>query len=235
MKKITLLIAFALSFISNAQIDALSSTSWKLSQLRINSENIFPPNDDDVEEVLLNMLEDEDPLTEDFITNVCNTLTTGDGMVIYNESAQTFTLPALTQTLFSCDAPENEAFEEACFNFFYDNQTTPFFFSIVELGGAILLDISASNGDSAQYFDGLAGIEEVAINALSIYPNPVTNNLTVETLHTIDSITIYTSTGQEIVSMQNTASLNVSQLHSGIYFVKVISEGTETVQQFIKN
>ena len=81
-------------------------------------------------------------------------------------------------------------------------------------------------------------IEEVNAS-FNIYPNPVNDRLYIETEATIESVTIYTVTGvmvgqQTTVNRQQTLSIDVTNLNSGVYFVKVVTENGEAVQRFIK-
>ena len=69
-----------------------------------------------------------------------------------------------------------------------------------------------------------------------IYPNPVNDRLYIET-QTL-TIEIYDIYGRrqvtETPSHQGNLSIDVSNLKSGVYFVKVVTENDETVQRFIK-
>ena len=86
-------------------------------------------------------------------------------------------------------------------------------------------------------------VEDDAIEEMNasfnVYPNPVNDRLYIETEATIESVTIYTVTGamvgqQTTVNGQQTLSIDVTNLNSGVYFVKVVTENGESVQRFIK-
>ncbi|MCO6164406.1 T9SS type A sorting domain-containing protein [Flavobacterium sp. NRK F7] len=53
-----------------------------------------------------------------------------------------------------------------------------------------------------------------------LYPNPVKNNLTIESVEALDEVTIYTLTGQIIVAPQVNNTIDMSELPKGYYFVK---------------
>ena len=81
-------------------------------------------------------------------------------------------------------------------------------------------------------------IEEVNAS-FNVYPNPVSDKLVIETEATIEAVTIYTVTGvmvgqQTTVNRQQTLSIDVTNLNSGVYFVKVVTENGEAEQRFIK-
>ncbi|WP_029489373.1 T9SS type A sorting domain-containing protein [Ochrovirga pacifica] len=72
-------------------------------------------------------------------------------------------------------------------------------------------------------------------NAL-VYPNPVEDRLNVAVKNqTISKIEIYAITGAKVVEAKNTSSLNVSNLNSGIYVVKIYSDtNVVSTKRFIK-
>jgi uncharacterized repeat protein (TIGR01451 family) len=74
-------------------------------------------------------------------------------------------------------------------------------------------------------------------NELSVYPNPVQNNLTITNIATIDSVTLFSIIGQEVLSQKvNALQADISTfgLTNGIYFVKVIAEGKEKTVKIVK-
>ena len=86
-------------------------------------------------------------------------------------------------------------------------------------------------------------VEDDAIEELNasfnVYPNPVNDTLVIETEATIEAVTIYTVTGvmvgqQTTVNRQQTLSIDVTNLNSGAYIMKVVTENGEAVQRFIK-
>jgi len=74
----------------------------------------------------------------------------------------------------------------------------------------------------------------IASNQLSVYPNPVVNELTVNLTSTNVKIAIYNALGQKMMEKISTGSIakfNVNSLQKGLYFVK-LSDGS--TQKFIK-
>ena len=81
------------------------------------------------------------------------------------------------------------------------------------------------------------GIEEFA-SSFSVYPNPVNDVLFIETEVEINEVVVYTITGV-IAGQQSTvngqqATIDVANLNSGVYFVKVVTENGEVVKRFVK-
>ena len=79
-------------------------------------------------------------------------------------------------------------------------------------------------------------------NALTIYPNPAKEIITVEVPKSIisnnyGSISFYGLTGQELRQQKmqgSTTEINVSSLPTGIYFVKYVSQGYTETGKFVK-
>ena len=73
--------------------------------------------------------------------------------------------------------------------------------------------------------------------SLNIYPNPVNDRLYIETQTLTQTVEVYDIFGrlqqQSAVSGQQSA-IDVSDLNSGIYFVKVMTENGEIVKKFVK-
>jgi aminopeptidase N len=72
-------------------------------------------------------------------------------------------------------------------------------------------------------------------NSIDIYPNPVTDLLHIMTDKTILQLEVRNSVGQLISKSKNQTSLQVKQLHSGVYFVTIYTNEGNVVKKFIKN
>ena len=82
------------------------------------------------------------------------------------------------------------------------------------------------------------GVGELA-SSFNIYPNPVKDELFIETEMNVEEVAIYDVYGRQAMSQQvnETASqqvVNVADLNSGIYFVKVVTSEGEIVKRFVK-
>ena len=74
-------------------------------------------------------------------------------------------------------------------------------------------------------------------NPVVLYPNPVANNLFVESPLTIDRIQIHSNLGQLLLDTnytQNNVKLDISNYPKGIYFVSVFTEGKSNYYKIIK-
>ena len=80
------------------------------------------------------------------------------------------------------------------------------------------------------------GVEELRYS-FNICPNPVNDMLYIEAETEIKEVAIYTITGVMVYNEQctiNNLQLNVTNLNSGVYFVKVITDNGELVKKFVK-
>ena len=108
-------------------------------------------------------------------------------------------------------------------------------------GGAYPFDVTftprAFNGDVI-YCLGPLAVESLDADNVSMYPNPANTELTIS-LNTIQGTsiaTIYNIMGEEVL-VENLSSttneLNISNLNSGVYFVKVMNNGKEITSKLI--
>jgi hypothetical protein len=82
------------------------------------------------------------------------------------------------------------------------------------------------------------GFNEIASNSIRIYPNPANDRLYIETQTlTIEIYDVYgrrqNLKNSETQKLRN--SIDISELNSGVYFVKIKNEDGEVVKRFIKN
>ena len=85
------------------------------------------------------------------------------------------------------------------------------------------------------YFTTGSGVTEWT-NAVSVFPNPVTESIRLNNAEGV-RISIYNTYGQEVKVVANAAadaSINVSDLSSGVYFVKITNGTKENTLKFVK-
>ena len=82
------------------------------------------------------------------------------------------------------------------------------------------------------------GIEEVT-SSVNMYPNPVSDKFYIETEVEIEEVVVYDVFGRhqvtETPSRQGGLVVDVTNLNSGVYFVKIVTSEGEIVKRFIKN
>ena len=79
-------------------------------------------------------------------------------------------------------------------------------------------------------------VEEMTAS-FNVYPNPVNDRLYIETETEVKEVVVYDVYGrqQTTVNGQQTSSIDISNLNSGVYFIKVVTENGEVVKRIIKN
>jgi hypothetical protein len=86
---------------------------------------------------------------------------------------------------------------------------------------------------------GTAGISEFSSENLSVAPNPVQENLTVNGLNSSDEIAIYSIAGELLISLKgngtSTMDVNCGELSKGIYLLKCTRDTTSTSMRFLKD
>ncbi len=86
-------------------------------------------------------------------------------------------------------------------------------------------------------YDPTVGVSENASVMCSVYPNPATEVIMVNSGNTVNHYEVYTITGAMVMSKpvdEKSFSVNVSELPTGTYLLKMTSEGMVQTQRFVK-
>lgn len=78
---------------------------------------------------------------------------------------------------------------------------------------------------------------DVAMGSLKMYPNPAAAQVTIRLEDTINAVTVYTMLGQKVLAqtpVANEVTVDLAQLGSGTYFVKVVSGSNESTLKLMK-
>lgn len=76
-------------------------------------------------------------------------------------------------------------------------------------------------------FDQALSLEDAKVNGVSIYPNPVATKLTVKSVTKTDAVVVFNILGQKVLEQtltNNVATIDVSALLDGVYFVNVMAQ-----------
>jgi hypothetical protein len=74
---------------------------------------------------------------------------------------------------------------------------------------------------STQVLNSTAKSNQITSNNFNVYPNPVTDKLTISTDEKISIIKLYDLTGKLLIENNNSKTLDVNTLQNGVYFVSV--------------
>lgn len=84
-------------------------------------------------------------------------------------------------------------------------------------------------------FCELLAVSEYSItNLLTVYPNPTSKTVYINTNLSIDKIEIYNVFGKLIKNRNNSKKINIEQLADGIYFAKIYSDNQIGIKKIIK-
>ena len=82
---------------------------------------------------------------------------------------------------------------------------------------------------------GTDNVDDVMVSSeIEIYPNPASDVLRIQGVDDVKEMWVYSATGQRMVSVSNTAELNVSGWSKGIYFLIIKTDNTVHNARFIK-
>ena len=95
-------------------------------------------------------------------------------------------------------------------------------------GGAWRLDNFTVTGSTL-------GVKQNQIEGLKIYPNPVTNGTFFinTTSDSTKDVVVYDVLGKQVVKTSTTNAVNVSNLKSGVYIVKITEEGKTATRKLV--
>ena len=88
------------------------------------------------------------------------------------------------------------------------------------------------------YYDPSLGLEDVNLadeNSIRLFPNPVSDMLSIKSRSIIKNLEVFNLLGQKIMVRENTNSLNVNRLTPGAYILKIVDENAAvSTKKFIK-
>lgn len=159
----------------------------------------------------------------------CNFFT-GD---VSNPFGDVLVFSNFSPTLSLCGAQAHAEFEGAYFSLFYGGGQ----YFINGTGNNMTLIITTPIFMSYVFGNTPLSSSDFELKQTLIYPNPVESKLFIDSQNkVIDKIEIFNSLGQAVKTINTDFNeINVSELASGIYLMKLYSEGSMESKKFIKN
>lgn len=223
-----------------AQPQRIDDGSWYLYNLIINSEDNLNPLDVHGNPVVSNF-STIDGLNHSFSTSFCENVSVFMEYDIFSNSFFTYDI---VTTLGGCGQFERPLIETNFTNFFQTEETFEmqyFTYNIVEenLDTPKTLTITKSNGYKAIYTRTLLSAKAFSKSVISLYPNPVKNELTLISSNKSQTfnVVIHNLAGKQIISqkLQGTNTFNTEKLVSGLYFISIEDAfGNRFQKKFIK-
>lgn len=116
------------------------------------------------------------------------------------------------------------------------------YFQINDADGDLVFRNNGQFGDKAVYFlnvttngDGSVGIDDMAENNVSVYPNPVADVLNISFNGEIRYVEVYDLVGRMVQRIAgNVNQISTNEMETGIYVVRVATENGVHVQKIVK-
>jgi len=128
--------------------------------------------------------------------------------------------------------------EQLTFDFSSHIGLTPDYDQVV-----IFPDFQARGSDQVIYFDNVfgdaatIGLEEATVTSAKVYPNPGKGEFHIESEAVIQSLKVYNTTGQLVISQTINglkADVNAASLSNGVYFIQVEKDNTIEKIRWVK-
>ncbi len=228
--KILILVLFA-SLSSFAQDPQLFENDWYLQKITIDDIDYFPPSNNEINNIALSIQENNY-----FITNVCDAIS-GDFITITNDNINILYFIIIDTG--ECVLEESLTFQDNYFNTFFNWKAESNSFNYnIEIGDLNnkILTLTNLNGDKAIYNSLLLSNQNFNKPSANLYPNPIKTSFQINTPENIaiNHIEIYDALGRKVLVSENTSTLDVSNLTSGLFFVHIITNQGTLVKKVIK-
>lgn len=123
---------------------------------------------------------------------------------------------------------------------FYGTMASPVVIDIDDDGDLDLIVGSSDNSDTSgemYLFKGIGTPQATGgfdSDVFEIYPNPVSDILYLNTVTKLERVSIFTPEGQEVLSVTNRSTIDLSKLSPGIYLLNITSKGQIINKKIIK-
>jgi len=232
MKSTIITLCLLISLMAQAQIEPLLDHVWQLEKIVIEDEVVDAQIGLGDEYPFLSF-EDNNGSLYFYFDNL-------DGFLDLSETNQEFTV---TEGYLNFgDTHGTEAASLVVEEFFLSDPhyyvfNNPFSYLFREEAEFLYLDITNSNGDVATFFTTTLSNTNFDKVELTIYPNPTSNLLHIETKQTdVTAVEIFDLQGKSVkqVSLVNETNINVSDLANGMYFIKIATANGQVTRKFVK-
>jgi hypothetical protein len=78
------------------------------------------------------------------------------------------------------------------------------------------------------------GVENIKKSTINIYPNPVKSILNIKTDDKIKTVELYDEIGRKVKNLSKSNVINLENLSKGIYYLKIQTEKSSSVEKIIK-
>lgn len=98
-------------------------------------------------------------------------------------------------------------------------------------------DDDTDNSGVADYLEASVALSVISFNQdlFKIFPNPTKDKLYIQGISNTSKVSIYNVLGKLVLSETTKSEIDVDNLQSGIYIIKIVDEQKEIIRKFIKN
>ncbi|EDM43328.1 hypothetical protein SCB49_01197 [unidentified eubacterium SCB49] len=230
---ITLIVAFFCLSLVCAQEIQLQENDWYIDKLLINDTEVYPP---DVNCSYYGMVYFEDM---DFsIANLCcDTGSFSSLNYLPNNVFELFGDIGFLSDSGCSDEEWNFFTQHNGIYFAPDNISffNPYTYEVINNGDDLALVVTNGIGDKAYYNSVLLSAQSFQVPQISVYPNPVKEELRITSLKPVNGIHVYGINGQKLISItKSIALLDVSKLPAGVYFIEIETIDGSVVKKIVK-
>src|SRR5690554_241619 len=90
-------------------------------------------------------------------------------------------------------------------------------------------------GELLVIVDTTASVDNLVMDSVKIYPNPTNGIVFILTNQDISSLEVYNLIGQRVIAANNTDQIDLSQLNTGTYIIKINTEKGTVSHRIVKN
>ena len=236
MKFLFFVLSIVIALQSLAQDPVLYDYTWYLRDLIIDGDSNPPPVNSDIGFVIL-IFDESLPNDLNFQTLVCQE---GISEVDFDDPSSSFTfIQTLSIGGIECEMQGNVDYEALYFDFFLDNISFPFVYEVTSGSGELLLGITSESGDQALYSNQMLTVYDEKLVEVGLYPNPMDDVLSISSpYHEISSIQVYDLQGKRVTNFEGLhlamIEISLAELVSGMYFLKIQTDGGQITKRLVK-
>ncbi|MDR2205724.1 MAG: T9SS type A sorting domain-containing protein [Flavobacteriaceae bacterium] len=233
MKNIFISLSIFVAFFAKAQQSELINNIWYLEKVIINGTEHYAPTSNPLPQMIQTNFSDNQ-----FLTTVCVDFFGAE--VSYTSTEITIQSAAIG--LSDCPQfPDYNDFKNLYYFPVLSDGMTQFpyelDFLIENAGDYKRLTLTNPAGNTAIYNNIILSATDFnKTNDITLFPNPATNILNIETSQKISGIIIYDASGKMVKTVQNTGkTIDISTLQNGVYHLEIFTDKGKIYKKFVVN
>jgi len=223
--KCSLLLLFTVALI-HAQSNDFFDYQWKLDQIVTSNETFIaepfptyaPPDQSEIEHIYFDEYMGYYSFLFGYHAN-------GGGSVVFDDNNSTLIVSNFANHFGGYSSAEQFFSEEFIIGSnTYPNPQNPFSYQFYTENNMIYLEITNAEGSIATFYDSQLSVDLFSKLHIKIYPNPASGYINIEAVDLIiNQVQIYDINGKLVseIKTDNSPKIDVTNLSSGIYFLRI--------------